>query len=627
MAVAILSRILGSEDESPGEAAASPEAPIGADPFAIAMAVDQARQDPSVAAAIRSVLQKQARLIDNQIDQLEQESALRLASLHSQYREGRIRRVGLHIRIGMQVFTALAATCIAIGLLIMLADAFRSHAVIVEAFDTPPALAASGFSGKVVATGVLDGLQKLADATRGTDKALDTRDSWSSDVQIQVPATGIAIGEIARLLHARFGRDLHITGDLVQAAGGLALTVRGDGVTPRTFHGGAGELPLLTTQAAEYIYGRSQPAKFVTYLINNGRNGDALAFLPGAFTRAGTDAVRSVFANAWGNALMGLNRPAQAAAKYSLAIALDPANWAARTNLPAAVVLTDGEEAAWHASVDLLQAAAHPPAGMRPDTRLLVNAAQFTWDLPLDLKAELADAAHNDGAGSAANPDGPQIADIYALMHDPASASRYLDSSDPADPLTKAETLLLQAYAALNRNDPQAAIPPMQAFWRAWQADPNLQTSYNDQHCFLGLALGLAGRMPEAAAFFQEAGSWNRCFAFRGDVLAQAGDIAGAQRSWAEGQRLGPDLPNVYLHRGLFEAGRHDFAAAIADYAAAAKAAPHYADPLKAWGDALAGEGDWQQAEAKYADALRYAPHWDALGRAQDIAEGHAANR
>lgn len=49
-----------------------------------------------------------------------------------------------------------------------------------------------------------------------------------------MPETGVSVGEISRLLKERFGYDVHIDGDLVETpAGGLALTVRGNGVPPK----------------------------------------------------------------------------------------------------------------------------------------------------------------------------------------------------------------------------------------------------------------------------------------------------------------------------------------------------------------------------------------------------------
>ena len=50
---------------------------------------------------------------------------------------------------------------------------------------------------------------------------------------------------------------------------------------------------------------------------------------------------------------------------------------------------------------------------------------------------------------------------------------------------------------------------------------------------------------------------------------------------------------------------------------------PHWADPLKAWGDVLARQGHWPEALAKYDAALKYAPAWKALQAARGLAAGH----
>ena len=82
---------------------------------------------------------------------------------------------------------------------------------------------------------------------------------------------------------------------------------------------------------------------------------------------------------------------------------------------------------------------------------------------------------------------------------------------------------------------------------------------------FLGLAYGLVGRMAEAKPGFKRAGSWSRCYAFHGDALAHAGDMAGGERMWAEELKLIPDPPPVYLHRSAYELGQRDLKAADAD--------------------------------------------------------------
>jgi tetratricopeptide (TPR) repeat protein len=622
----LLGGLLGGEPEGGEEEAA--ESRIAAEAFAAALAADHAKYDPGVARAAERFLDKQARLLDAQTAELEEQRPLRLRHLQNQSREGKLRRAGQRIRLAMQVFIGLILTVLGLGVLVMLHDAFESRSVVVDAFRAPLAVASRGMTGDVVAEGVLDALQKMQNATRATERGLNTRGAWTSDVKIEVPETGVSIGEINRLLHERFGHDVHIRGELIQTdANGLALTVRGEGVPAATFTGGAGDLQKLTIQAAEYVYGRSQPLRYAAYLMDESRYGDDGAFLAGAFPRATSDPERAQMANAWGNAYAGLYQPAPAAAKYRLAMNFSRPRtsvwWKAWGNLVGSVGASQGEEAGWRDGRAMLQAAAAAPKRERPPMVTLVNPAQMTWDLPLYVTANLTDAIQNGGAGAQATLDGPQIADEYALMHDTQQAARYIAASDPTDYTTKAEVLLLQGYAALNRGDPQSAVTPLEAFYRAWLADPNLQYTYNFQPCFAALAYGLTGRLKEAEAVFKRAGLWSLCDALHGDVLAHAGDAAGAERVWADAIRAAPDLAPIPLHRGLFELGRGDLAAAEADIATAAGKAPHWADPWKAWGDVLAREGQWKQARAKYDEALKYAPAWAELHQARDAAIRH----
>ena len=222
-----------------------------------------------------------------------------------------------------------------------------------------------------------------------------------------------------------------------------------------------------------------------------------------------------------------------------------------------------------------------------------------TYDFPLALAAGLEEASHTGGAGLRTGIIGPQIADTYSFLHEPAQAARFLAASDPNDPTTMAEAPLLAGYAALDRGDLAAAAAPLEACWKAWLADPLVRSISHDNPCIVGLAYGLTGRMAQAEAVFKQTGSWSRCFAVHGDVLEHAGDLAGAERLWARGIALAPDLPPVYLHRGISELNRGDLARAGADVAAANARAPHWADPLKAWGDLLAREGPWKDAVAK----------------------------
>jgi len=106
----------------------------------------------------------------------------------------------------------------------MIRDAVTSRRVVIEPFDAPPALAARGLTGKVVASGVLDQLSRLQDATRSSSAARGLSGAWTRDIKLEVPETGVSIGEFSRLLKERFGHDVHIDGNLVEPpTGGLAL--------------------------------------------------------------------------------------------------------------------------------------------------------------------------------------------------------------------------------------------------------------------------------------------------------------------------------------------------------------------------------------------------------------------
>lgn len=608
----------GEEAEDEGEKLLG-----AADPIAAAIAIDAARFDPELSSKAGKYLDGQSRLIAIQTEHLHEQREVQLSHL-------KLRRWSERMRVGLQLFFVLLGTVIGLGILLMLYDAFTSKNVVVEAFESPPALASRGLNGTVVATQVLDGLQKLQDATRGPSRGLATKSAWSSDIKVELPETGISIGEIDRLLHERLGHDVHVAGDLVQTAkGGLALTVRGDEIAAKTFEGPVDGLDALTTQAAEYLYGRSQPWLYAVYLANHSRERDALAFLPGAFARA-TDDQRGDLANVWGNAFNGSNQPKEAAIKYRLSMSYSPPHspvwWKAWNNLISVLTTGVGEEAAWRESTRYLKAVENAPMEERPETRLLLNPAGTVWDLPLALKALQADAQHNQGAGAATLPDGPAIADTYEFMHDPLQADRALAASDPDDSSTKLEADLIKVYRALGSNQPALAVPPAEAFYKAWLADPSFQNNNIDTPCYLALAYGLSGRLADAETVFKKTGPWARCFAFRGDVLAHSGDVDGALRVWNEGLRIAPDLMPIYLHRGLFELSRGNLRAAQADLATAHAKSPHYADPLKAWGDVLVKAGRWKAALGKYNEALQYAPAWTELHQARDNAAKRASS-
>jgi hypothetical protein len=106
----------------------------------------------------------------------------------------------------------------------MIRDAVTSRSVIVDPFDVAANVAPRVPSGKIVAGGLLDELSRLQSATRSSAAARDLSGGWTSSIRLDVPETGVSLGDISRLLKDRFGHDVHIDGDLIATPMGLPLS-------------------------------------------------------------------------------------------------------------------------------------------------------------------------------------------------------------------------------------------------------------------------------------------------------------------------------------------------------------------------------------------------------------------
>ena len=153
MAEGLLEGALGGEEEKPEVEA--PEPLVGIEAFAAAITAKLAGSDPGVARKTDDFLAHQSQLLKVQKRHLEEEHEARLHFLHGQAREVDIRRFGLRLRIGFQLFLVLVATAIGLGAAVMIYDAFTSRRVVIEPFHAPPPLAARGIDGTVVPSDIV----------------------------------------------------------------------------------------------------------------------------------------------------------------------------------------------------------------------------------------------------------------------------------------------------------------------------------------------------------------------------------------------------------------------------------------------------------------------------------------
>jgi tetratricopeptide (TPR) repeat protein len=605
-----VSGILGTDGESAGEGS-NPETPTPLDPTAAALAAEAARNNPELAQAASAYFRKQSHLVEIQTEHLHEQRIVNLQLL-------KLKRLGERLRVGLQVFIILVATAIGLGAVVMLRDAVTSRRVVIEPFHAPPGLAARGIDGTIIASGLLDQLSQLQDATRSSSAARGLTGAWTGTIKLDVPETGISIGELSRLLKERFGHDVHIDGDLVETpAGGLDLTVRGNGVPPRTFSAPAVDLAKLTVKAAEYVYSMSQPVRWATYLNNSGRYSESIEFCRTAIPSADPDD-RSLLLTRWAvanDSSGGSTR--ESLALLQTAVKLQPRDWIARANITNDLMIVEDEESAWKAGEEMRAIAGGRP-GNAPEL-YYQNWDYLTWNLPAWLDETRADAEANSGMGTGQSSAGPSLGDVFARLHDPEAAELALKTTKEAagDLTIDAMTHFVRGRLAAERGDVKAAASEMEAFGIAY-ANPAEFTNNPGYNCWIALAEEDAGHPDKADQVLRTGGSFVDCRRFRADILSGRGDWSGAQKAYEEAVALAPDLPAAYYSWGVALAKHGDLAGAETKLAEANKRGPHWADPLKDWGDLLAKQGKTKEALAKYDEALKYAPNWKALKTARE---------
>jgi tetratricopeptide (TPR) repeat protein len=619
MAEGIFDGVLREGDEE--SEVQAPATLAAADEFAAREAFNRSGNDPGVARKTEIFLDKQAQLLETQNKHLEEERALRLTQLRYQTLLLRGQRRGQAFRTVFQVLIALIAIVIVVSIVVMLHDAFTSRSVVLEPFESPPSLAARGLTGRVVASDLLDKLryfQRVNLTARSSDREL--RNAWSGEVQIAIPEVGISIGEVSRLLKARLGHDLHISGELVQdSKDALALTVRGDGLSAKTFVEGPDGLGKLTAAAAEYVYGQAQPAQWTMYLATAGRNEEAIEFARGAFWRT-LRADRPGLLVGWAVALTNVGKPREALGLARQAIALDPQLFDARYILMYEMTILGDEEGVLKAGQDMREAAGGRPG--RAAEGYYRNSDLLTFNLQANREALVADLDSKGDVGRIFDEE-LKLADVDAGLHDPIAAELAIavQKDDPSDPNILALTHFIHGELAAESGDTVRAVSEMEAFG-AMCADPRVSAQCARRSCWIAPAEEAVGQPDKADAALKVGGTFVDCYRFHGDILDHRGDFAGAKKAYGDAVALAPDLPAAYYSWGLALARNGELSDAEARLEAAHQRGPHWADPLKAWGDVLVRQGRAKEALLKYDEALRYAPNWAVL-RAEREALAH----
>jgi len=621
----------GEEEERDAEDSAARVESDAAIATAVAVAMDAARYDPELSRKAGNFLDEQrslalisTELVKLQVHHFDEERKLAIGA-------AKRKRFFDNLRMSFQVFLSLVVTAIGLGAISMVWDAVNSRNVIVDSFAVPHSLVEQGLAGKTVAAGLLDVLTQIQAETRNNAQRRSLSNAWTNEITIEVPETGLSIEQIERALRARFGHDQHIEGDVVLTdTGGLVLTVRGTGILAKTFTDDKRDLDKLLTEAGEYIYGQSQPGLWMNYLSNNDRNDDAIRFAQMAYSTLADDEKPYVL-NYWGNSIEnkgGAGVSQKILPFYREAVRLKPDYWHGYSNIFNALFESGDEEGAVRVALQMMRDAGGRP-GRAPET--FYQWYDHAMMNMIDLRAEtIADIVSTGGVGSQSTSAGAvnlRAAWVDVLMHDTDSATLRIKTTliDEKNAYDVNLAAMTRALLAEEYGDTETAAKAWDVLATVY-SNPSVSATKPTYICYAAPTYEKSGQPAKADAALNAPlkatgySTFVDCYRFKADVLDLRGDWVHAQAWYEKAIKLAPSIPAGYYSYGLALAKHGDLNGAAEQFKLASQKGPHWADPLKAWGDVLMKQGKSEAAINKYDDAVKYAPNWEQLTEARKAA-------
>jgi hypothetical protein len=576
------------------------------DPAAVGIAMHD-----DASAEARAYLREQTELARLQKQNLFEQNAFELSHL-------RFRRFSDYARFALEVAGGLVVLLVVCGLGTMVWNAAQDRDLVVDAFSVPADVAQSGMTGDVLAGRVLDALGHMqADTYSLAQGAGSYRSNDSKQVRIEIPSTGISLGELNRYLREWLGHETHVAGALVHTPKGLALTIRYGAAPGSTVEGSS--LDTLIGQAAERLYAASRPLRYADYLGTHGRFAEAEAVIMPLAGR-GSPRERALAYLSWGTLLYQEGDPYGEMEKSRIATQLDPANAAAWYQLDAGAFNVEHREMAVTAEETVLSLMkAGKAADLNPDMASSLRATLET-DFAIDKgdsESAVEQCRSTAGLSDALDCATQFVVDYVVHDHDIPEARR-----------------LIALIPAVNRDGkPNPGLVDAQS-WIAnaeqdWTAEIALEKKADqlfagrskgswDRHTQLWPALAEAmarsGDIADAEALIDKTqADCDRCVEARGTIAAAAHNWAAADHWFALVSARTPSLPYADEAWGEALLAKGDLDRATVKFESAHDKGPHFADPLEKWGEALIRKNRSDLALAKFAEAGRYAPNWGRL--------------
>jgi tetratricopeptide (TPR) repeat protein len=586
------------------------------DPTAVALALDGASRERA-----DSFLTKQEALIAAQLHHLHEQDK----HLHLDMWE---KRLGVWLRAA--TFCVGIAVAGALGLMVW--DAAHSNGLIVEPFAVPEDMAAKGLTGQAIARQMLDKLYTIESRSGSSRSPKSYTSNWDHGIKVEIPETGVSIGEFRQFLRDWLGHDTHISGEIYHTDTGIAVTARTGGESGASFTGSPSDLDQLIQKAAEYIYGDTQPARYPYFLSSTGRDAEASVALhrmindPSPFERA----------NAW----IGLNLYYRRRLDYKAGL------W----YLYKGISIYPDFAVAYHQIAWFERLLGHPEVALEKyrsaKARLNQSAAslfdsryvrKYRLDTDLYIAFLLGDfsqaVALGESGENVANNLGTEVnfdtlrnavAVSIGLQHEGIRARAYI--SEMTEP---GGTQQRPGYALFIRD---IARVRMDAALEDWPALAEAEASAEKRglsFCpacelekvfrvelrpWLALAKARTGDIASGEALIANSpGDCYDCVRIRGQIAEAAKQLGRADYWFSRAVNDAPSIPFAYTDWGQALLARGQPDQAVAQFKRANEKGPHFADPLEGWGEALMAKNQSHLALAKFAEANKYAPNWGRL--------------
>jgi tetratricopeptide (TPR) repeat protein len=573
------------------------------DPVAVSLALAGASREKADA-----FLDNQNALIADQRQHLHEQ----LKQIHLDVWE---KRMGVLLRVA----TAAVGLAVAAGLGYMVGTAARSNALIFDAFSVPPDMAAKGLTGEVLAGDLADRLTAMSRrfAYIGRPNQSYTN-NFGSGIKLEIPETGVSLGELDRFLREQLGHDTHVSGALVHTESGLRLSVRTGDLGGDSTEGAQGDLDALTQRMAEAIYGRTQPIRYGIYLYDLGRYTESRAVFE-AQTRSELTPERAA-AFYWLGSVP--DQPITDGLRlHEKAAATDPGGYAGNA-APDKFILGRYEAFLADIKVWMERQDNAGRGGLFADRISLVRLLRQS-DLDVAL-GDYRDAAEKYAAVLETNRINPSnaaatLGQRQALDHDPEQAKASLATYRPIAPgrvvLDKLDIAKARIQVSTTNEDWPGVLREATAMESLLAGFPSRRMEYHlGTELEVAIAEARLGQFGAAEGRVRDTpGDCYPCLVARAQIAELRGQHDRADWWFVRAEGEGPLIPFASYEwaKALLARGKPDDA--IAQFTLANQKGPHFADALEGWGEALMAKNQSHMALAKFADANKYAPNWGRL--------------